>query len=117
MAVPAFKQLCLATDAVVSEVCSAIAMDGANAVQVSFVFVQCDPAGGGELVVVLERSNDRENWTADGGEPLAFTQPGFYVLDALTGICTAAVRLRATLSSYGSEFAAVISADVNLRQL
>jgi|JI102314A1RNA_FD_contig_51_2121489_length_885_multi_2_in_0_out_0_2 hypothetical protein len=117
MITSAFKQLCLVggnNDA--TEVGSALSMADANAAQLTVVVLQWLPIDG-VVTVVLEQSNDRENWTPFGPEPSELEQCGFYVLEPYVGIGTAAIRVRASLLTQGHDVTVILAVDVSLVRL
>ena len=97
-----YRQLVLGDPAPTGEVSPATIMDSSNAVQLTVVA----SAGASSVTVAVQVSNDAQNWT-QSGSTLSITAPGFYVMPAITGICTRYVRVACSLSDDGATQMAV----------
>lgn len=97
---------------VTSEVSQAVSMEEANAVVIDYVVFSLSGTGSPAVTITLQLSNDLENWTSFSGMTNnAPTAAGYGLSSTATGIATAYVRLKASLS--GTTPVAVVSAGVN----
>lgn len=98
----------------------ALSMEMANCAKVTLTISQFVAGTEPQLQVLLQESNDRENWvTIDGGEVVTIVEAGYYALGAVQAIASAFVRLQAVLtdSAGGALSRVVMAADVNLMRL
>jgi hypothetical protein len=103
-----FERLALATSSL-SDVSQAVTMDNANAAQFDVVVFALSGSSP-QVSVQLQESNDLENWR-DKGSATVISAVGYTLAAAVTGIATAFVRVKVTLS--GTTPISVVSIGIN----
>ena len=90
-----------------AQVSQAVSMAGASGVSVSGTVLESLESG--VVAVVLQESNDLENWTTETSSSMRISAPGYSTFQ-ITGIGMAFVRLRYSIVSGG---AVVLEAKLN----
>lgn len=103
-----FKNLLL--DMSRKEAAPAVLMGDANAVQLTAVVYVANTAAS----VWVEGSNDAENWRTIGFQTELDIAPGFYVVAAVTGVCTRYVRVACAVPDDASVLLAITQHTMRL---